>query len=202
VTELTGKDVKSGLTIDARRGAGIASNRAARGGDSLIRSVIDVVTWGAASTHEGMVEPDPVSALVSRGASQVVGDKGTAREGRVQKNDTIIRGVARVVGREGSVTEETRGINDSETNAVEVERRGSSYMESFLHRVLFGGFWTGIVEPVGVQGPGGARQLESEASSGVVLVQDIDLSLDLGISETCDRNDERDRRIDQATYGI
>ena len=164
---------------------------AAKGLVNLIRSIIDVVTWGDASVHEGVVEPDPVSALVSRGASQVVGNKGTARESRVQKNDSIILGVGLVVVREGSVTEEARGINGGETNAVEVEGGSVSHTEGFLHLVLLGGFWTGIVEPVSVQGSGDARQLETEASSGVVLVQDINLSQDLGISGTCDRSDER-----------
>ena len=82
MTVFLGEDVKAELTIKARIRAGITSFRAARGGDSLRGGIIDVVTWRGASAHEGVVEPDPVPALVSRGASQVEAGQGAAREGR------------------------------------------------------------------------------------------------------------------------
>jgi hypothetical protein len=138
---------------------------------------------------------------MSRGPSQVEVGHRTSRKGRIEKNDSVILGVGRVVGREGSVTEETLAITGGETDGVEVERTGGSNSESFLHGGLLGGIWGGPVEPAGAQGPGGVRQLEAETSSAIVFIQDIDLRLDLRISGMDDRNKKRDKRISQATYG-
>jgi hypothetical protein len=118
---------------------------------------------------------------MSRGASQVEGRQGATRESRKEKNNSIVLGIGRVVEREGGITEETLWVNVSETDGVEVECLGASHVESVLHGGLLGGVRTGIIEPVGVQCPGGARQLEIEPSSAVVLIQDIDLIIDLGI---------------------
>ena len=134
-----------------------------------------------------MVEPDPVSDLVSRGTSQVVVDHGTSREGRVENHDTVVHGVGLVVGREGSVTEKTLAFAGSETDGVEVERVGATLSESGLHAGLLGGIRSGAVEPVGIQGPGSVGQFESKTSVAVVLIQNIDLTLNLGIAGIDDR---------------
>lgn len=129
-----------------------------------------------------MVESEPVSDLVSRGASQVEVSHGTTRKGRVENNDSVVLGVGRVVGRESSVTEETLPITAGETDGVEVERAGISRPECVLHGGLLGGVWSGVVEPPRVRCPGDVLQLEAETRSGIILIQDIDLVLDLGIS--------------------
>lgn len=139
---------------------------------------------------------------MSRGASQVEVGRGATRKGRVQNDDSVILGVGLVVGRESSVAEETFTITGGETDGVDVERAGGSRSESILHVGLLGGIRSDIVEPVGVQCPGGVLQLEAEASFGIVFIQDIDLRLDLGISVMDDRSQETGpRRIHQATYG-
>jgi len=135
-----------------------------------------------------VVEPDPVPGLMSQGASKVEGSHGTSRKGRVEHNDTIVLGVGRVVSGEGGVTEETRGVTGRETDGIDVKRVGGSLSESVLHLGLLGGVWSGLVEPAGVHGPGGVHQLEAETSAGVILIQNVDLIGDLGISEADDRN--------------
>ena len=143
-----------------------------------------------------------MSDLMSRGASHVELSHGTTRKGRVEDNDSVILGVGRVVSRESSVTEETLSITGGETDGVEVERTGSSRSESILHGGLLVGIWCGAVEPIGVQCPGGALELEVETSSGIVFIQDVDLRLDLGISVMDDRGQKNGtRRIDRATHG-
>ena len=42
---------------------------------------------------------------------------------------------------------------------------------------------TNIVEPTGVGGAGGVGKDEVESCRGIVLVKDIDLSLDLGVAD-------------------
>ena len=150
-----------------------------------------------------MVEPDPVSDLMSRGAAEVVGSKVTSREGLVENNDTVILGIGREVGREGCVTEETLAIAGGETDGVEVERAGGTHSEGVLHSGLFGTIRSDPVEPVGVQDPGGVHQLEAETSAGVVFVQDADLAGDLGISEAWTIGiRKRDEKIGKSTYGM
>ena len=129
-----------------------------------------------------------MSDLMSRGASLIVRRKGTSRKRLVEDNDTIVLGVGCVVGREGGVTEETRAIASGETDGVEVEGAGGTLSESVLHGGLLGGIWSGAIEPGGIQGPGGVRQLETETGAGVVLIQDVDLISDLGVAEVDDRN--------------
>jgi hypothetical protein len=149
-----------------------------------------------------VVEPEPVSDLVSRSASQVEVGHRAARKGRVENNDSVIQGVGWVVGGESSVTEETFTIAGGETDAVEVECARSSCPKSILHGGLLGGFWSDIVKPPGVQCPGDILQLEVETTSIIVVIQDIDLRLDLGISVADDRNQKIGiGRIDPATYG-
>ena len=125
-----------------------------------------------------------MSGLMSRGASQVEVGQGTSREGRKGNDDPIIPGVARVVGREGSVTEETRGFNINETDGVDVECTGASPTESGLHGVLLGSSGASIFVPVGFLRLADFQQIETEASIDIVRIQDIDLILDLGSSET------------------
>ena len=141
-----------------------------------------------------MVEPEPVAYLVSRGTSKVEASHGTARKGRVGDNDSIILGVGFVVGREGSITEETLAIAGSKTDGVEVECAGVSHSKSILHGGLLGSIWRGVVEPAGVQCPSDILQLEAKTSFVIVLVQDIDLILDLGIPGTDDLNKKNGTR--------
>ena len=125
---------------------------------------------------------------MSRSAPQVEGRPGTTGKGRVEDNNAVILGARRVVGREGSVTEETVATTGGEADGVEVERAGCSSSESVLHSGLLGGVRTNVVEPGGVQCPGDVLQFEAETGSGIIIIQDIDLSLDLGISIMGDRD--------------
>jgi hypothetical protein len=168
--------------VNGPTGAGITRSGATIGGGSLRRGIGDRVTTGA-STLEGVVEPDPVSDLMGRGASEVVGGKVTSRKGLVENNDTVILGTDRVVEREGGVTEETLAISSSETDGVEVERAGGSHSVGVLHGGLFGAVWSDPVEPVGVHDPSGVHQLEVETGAEVVFVQNADLPGDLAIFE-------------------
>ena len=130
-----------------------------------------------------MVEPDPVSDLMSRGASEVVRRKVTSRKGPVENNDTVILGIGRVVVREGGVAQKTLAIAGGETDGVEVERTGGSHSKGVLHGGLLGAVWSDPIEPGGILGPGCVHQLEAETSAGVVFVQNADLTGDLGVSE-------------------
>ena len=141
-----------------------------------------------------MVETDPVSDLVSRSASQVEAIRGTSRKGREENNDSIILGGGLEGVREGSITEETRTVAGSETNGVNVEGGLGSTSESLLHLCVDIILWSGAAEPPGVQCPGGVLQLESEASSGEVLIQDVDLILELGVAKMDDRSKENGTR--------
>ena len=132
-----------------------------------------------------MVEPDPVPDLVSRGAPQVEGLHGASRKGGVEKNDSVVLGVAFEVVGEGSVTEE---LTASETDGVDVQCAGGSPSESVLHLGLLGGGSAGLVEPDGILGPGDPLQRESEAGSAIVLIQDVDLVPHLFITEIGDRS--------------
>ena len=134
-----------------------------------------------------MVEPNPVTDLVSRGASQVELGHGTAGERRIEDDNSVILGVGRVVGGEGSITKETLALAGGETDGVEVECAGGSYSERGLHGGLLGCFWTDTVEPVRSQRPGGVHQLEVKPSSNIVPIQDVDLFLDLGVPAMDDR---------------
>lgn len=149
-----------------------------------------------------MVQPEPVSDLVCRGAPQAEVRHGTSRKGRVENNDTIIHGVSRVVHRKGGITQKTPGTVATETNSVEVEGFDISLSKSVLHGGLHVGVWSDIVEPGGIQCPGNILQLETEACSVIILIQDIDLILDLGISEMGGGNEETlDKIIERVTYG-
>jgi len=174
--------------IETLAGAGITGSGAASGGGNLSRGIGDKVTISIASTLEGVVEPNPMSDLVSRGASQVEVSPGTARKGRVANDDSVIIGVGRVVGREGGITEKTLAIAGSKTDGVEVECAGVSHSESVLHGSLLGSIWRGAAEPAGIQCPGDVLQPENKTSSVIVLIQDIDLSLDLGIRNVTSRD--------------
>lgn len=167
--------------IKTRAGAGIACCGAAGSRGSLGRGIGNIVTISIASALEGMVEPNPVPDLVSRGSSQVELSHGTAGEGRIENNNSVVLGVRRVVGGEGSITKETLALAGGETDGVEVECAGVSYSERGLHGGLLGCFWTDTVEPVCSQCPGGVHQLKVETSSNIVPIQDVDLFLDLGI---------------------
>jgi len=190
------------LTIDTRAGAGITRSGAAIGVGSLSRRIGDIITASIASTLEGVVESEPVSDLMSRGASHVEVSHGTTRKGRIEDDDSVVPGVGRVVARESSVTEETLPITAGETDGVEVERAGISRSESVLHGGLLAGVWSGVVEPPRVRCPADVLQLEAETTPGIILIQDIDLCLDLGIS-VVDHWSQKNgiRRIDRATYG-
>ena len=124
-----------------------------------------------------------MSHLVNQDASQVVKSRRASRKGRVVKNDPIVFGVTRVVRREGGKAEETPGSVIVETDSVDVERVGTSLIKSVLHGSLLHAFWSDIVEPVRIRYPPDTLQVKTEASSGIFPVQDIDLFIDLRISE-------------------
>ena len=126
-----------------------------------------------------MVEPDPVADLMSCSASQVVRLRSTSRKRRVEKNDSVILGLALVFAREGGITE---GIV-AETDGVEVQRSGVSLSESVLHFGLLAVTYISPVEPDGIQVPGDLRQFETKTSFAVIPIQDFDLFPDLGISK-------------------
>ena len=108
-----------------------------------------------------MVQPKPVSDFVCRGAPQVEAGHGTSRKGGVENNDTVIHGVSRVVDREGGITQKTVRTTGIETNSVEVERFSISLPKSVLHSGLHVGIWSYVVEPGGLQCPGGVLELET-----------------------------------------
>lgn len=170
MTELQGEDVGSRLTIDTLAGAGIASSGAARGGGSLSRGIGDEISASLTSALEGVVEANPVSDLVGRGASQVEAILSTTRKGREENNNTVILGVGREVIRESGITEETLACAGTETNGVKVECGDGSGSESLLHLCLDVGLWSDAAEPIGVQCLGDILQLEGETCSGVVLI--------------------------------
>lgn len=117
------------------------------------------------------------------------------------ENDPVIFGVTPVASREGGITEETPRIIVIETDGVNIERFDIPLSKSVLHGRLLIVFWRDIVKPVYIQCPGDTPQSEAETSFDVFLVQDIDLILDLGISDTSDWNEENpDERMGQATY--
>jgi hypothetical protein len=149
-----------------------------------------------------MVEPEPVSDLVSRNASQVEVFLGTAGKGRVENNDSVIQGVEHGAIRESSVTVEAFTSARAEADAVDVERARISRSKPSLHVGLLGGSLRGLFKPLRFQCPGNIHQLEVETGSRIVVVQDIDLRMDLVISVVDARNQKTGiGRIDPATYG-
>ena len=76
--------------------------------------------------------------LVSSSTSQIEVSGGTAGEGRIEENNAVILGVGRVVGGEGSITEETLVIAAGETDGIEVECASVPNSERSLHGGLLG----------------------------------------------------------------
>ena len=130
-----------------------------------------------------MIESDPVAGLMRQGTTQIHRSIGTSGESRVANDNTIVLGVVVIVGRESGVSEEIICGLVIEGNGVDVESVGTTISKLFLHCYLFGGPWTNVVEPSRVVGSGGVDKFERESSSGVVLVQDLDLVRDLLIPE-------------------
>lgn len=146
-----------------------------------------------------------MSDLVRQSTSQVERCLRTPRKGPVLKNDSIILGFSLVPGREGSITEETPRIIVIETDGVDVERVSTSPPKSFLHVSLLLAFRRNIIEPVWIRYPADTVEVESETGGFVVLVQDIDLFANLGISvgNGRDRNEgNMGRKIGNAAYGM
>ena len=142
---------------------------------------METVTNRAAPTLEGVVESGPVSDLVSQRASLVERSIGTSREGSVEENNAVKIGVCLVLVREGSVTEDTVSVSNYVSNSVDIECEGVSHSKRGLHSGLLGGIRSDI-EPLLAFGPGDFQQLENSARVVIVVVQDRELFVDLGIS--------------------
>lgn len=176
------------LTVEAGQvGAAITANVAAISGVaisglSFSRGITNVIAISITSTLEGVVQPDPMSNLVSEGLSSVVGSFRTPGKSRVADDNPIVQGVRVVVCREGGVAEKAPGTIGVETDGVDVESAGISLSKSFLHSELLGGLRGGVVKPVCVQCPNGVSQLEAKTNTGKGLVQNVHLFFDLIIS--------------------
>lgn len=66
-------------------------------------------------------------------------------------------------------------------DGVDVEVSSAANAEGVLHSSLLGVARASVVEPARVDGASGVRENEADTSGGVVGVEDIDLSLDLGL---------------------
>ena len=185
------------LTVEARLvGTAIAANVAAISGVTVSglgfsRGIIDVIAISITFTLERVVQPSPVSNLMSEGLSLVVGSFRTPGKSRVADDNPIVQGVRVVVCREGGVTEKAPGTISVETNGVDVESVGISLSKSFLHSELLRGLRGGVVKPVCVQCPNGVSQLEAKTNTGKGLVQNVHLFFDLIISGMDNGNKEK-----------
>ena len=66
-------------------------------------------------------------------------------------------------------------------NRVDVEISSTTNAQGILHGGLNGVAGASVVEPARVDGASGVRENEADTSGGVVGVEDINLSLDLGL---------------------
>ena len=101
----------------------------------------------------------------------------------MENNDSVVHRVSSVVRRECGIAQDIASIGIIETDSVDIERFYVSLSKGVLHGSLKVGIWSDVVEPGGIQGPGRVLELETETGSIIILIQDIDLSLDLGIPE-------------------
>jgi hypothetical protein len=70
-------------------------------------------------------------------------------------------------------------------NSVNVECVYPTNAEGLLHRSLQAATRANLVEPIRVGGVVNISEIESKAGAGIGLVQNIDLSLELGILGEC-----------------
>jgi hypothetical protein len=130
--------------------------------------------------------------------TQIVVNGRTARHSRVEEDNAIVLGVARVLPGERSIAQEslddrTLNISDSrlawcntysigtrfEPHRVEIKVSLASTAQLLLHLALERAAGANRREPLGVGSTIHTCKLEPKAGASVVMVQDIDLLLDL-----------------------
>jgi len=165
--------------IKTRSRASVTVDRTTKRRLRLSGSIVDVVTRAIAPILERVVESNPVTGLVCQGATQICRSSGTPGERSEIYDDNVVLGVATVVGREGSVAEETLCGGIVESDGEDVESVGTATPEGRLHLRLFRGLWASIIKPLSIDDPGDVGKFELKASSTVIPVHDVDLIRDL-----------------------
>ena len=99
---------RSKLTIKALRpAASVTFFRTTLRSLCLSGSIENVITDTITPILERVVKSNPMADLVCQGTTQIRRSTGTSGKRRVTEDDTIFLGVFIVLGREGSVAEET-----------------------------------------------------------------------------------------------
>lgn len=103
-------------------------------------------------------------------------------ESREQNHDTIILQLGFDIGREGGISKETLGIALFEANGVDIEVLLVALPQCLLHLGLLCCVGAGAAEPLLVGRASGVGEGERDAGTGVVLVHDVDLLLQLRVT--------------------
>ena len=170
------------------------------GGQSFGGGIVDVIAGSITTTLEGVIQPNPVSGLVSEGCPLVEVSKSATRKSRVVYDDSIQLRARHIIPRKGGIAKQARSTGESD--GIDVQRCDISPSKSVLHGGLLGGVAKDVLEPVWVKRPNDARQLEAKPRFLVVFVQDADLVADLGISKAGGRNEENGMRLQSGSRHI
>lgn len=156
-------------------GARVTAGRASAGWAGLRGGIGNRVTSAGAAALEGVVETHPVADLVGDGLALVEGSRGATGNGAEQDGAAISDEVGRArrgSGGEVAVSQVAAGV----VHEVEVEVLVATLAESTLH-----GHLVRVPGPAGVDGAVNTLEGEGVASSSVVVVEDSQLSIELGI---------------------
>lgn len=149
--------------VDAGGGAGVAAGGAPGRGATLGGRVGDAVAAGAAAL-EGVVQAEPVAALVDDGEALVVVGQGAAGHGAREDGAAVQDEVAVARGDVGGEVAVAQVVHAGDE--VEVEVGVGSLAQGRLHGDL-----ARVRGPGGVDGPVGSSRGEGDAVRGVGRVQ-------------------------------
>ena len=148
---------------------------------------------------------DHLPGFMGESPALVVGGGGSARDRRVEDDYTVVLGVAGVRRREGGISQESGTRTRIEPDAVDVQSVGPTQPQLVLHRGLeratnedvsncvkkpsesavrvYSLVGTGLIKPVGVEGPVGPGEEEADPARGVIGVHDAYGGRDLRIGD-------------------